>query len=51
MTQNVTLDNKEVREIIAKFLGISVEQVVSLKYNFAITGLSAEEITKRMRGE
>ena len=48
MKQQITLDSKEVREIIAKFLGIPEEQVVPLRYNFAIEGMSAEEIERKM---
>ena len=48
MKQQVTLDSKEVRKIIAIFLGIPEEQVVPLRYNFAIEGMSAEEIERKM---
>ena len=48
MKQQITLDSKEVRNIIAIFLGIPEEQVVPLRYNFAIEGMSAEEIERKM---
>ena len=48
MKQQITLDSKEVRKIIAKFFGIPEEQVVPLRYNFAIEGMSAEEIERKM---
>lgn len=48
MKQQITLDSKEVRKIIAIFLGIPEEQVVPLRYNFAIEGMSAEEIERKM---
>ena len=48
MKQQITLDSKEVRKIIAKFLGITEEQVVPLRYNFAIEGMSAEEIEQKL---
>lgn len=48
MKQQITLESKEVRTIIAKFLGIPEEQVVPLRYNFAIEGMSAEEIERKM---
>lgn len=48
MKQQITLDSKEVRKIIAKFLGIPEEQVVPLRYNFAIEGMSAEEIEQKL---
>ena len=49
MKTQITLDSKEVKTIIAKFLGISEEQVIPLRYNFAIEGLSVEEIEKKLR--
>ncbi len=48
MKTQITLDSKEVKTIIAKFLGISEEQVIPLRYNFAIEGLSAEEIERKL---
>ena len=48
MKQQITLDSKEVRKIIAIFLGIPEEHVVPLRYNFAIEGMSAEEIERKM---
>lgn len=48
MKQQITLESKEVRTIIAKFLGIPEEQVVPLRYNFAIEGMSAEEIEQKL---
>lgn len=48
MKTHVTLDSKEVKTIIAKFLGISEEKVIPLRYNFAIEGLSAEEIERKI---
>ena len=49
MKTQSTLGSKEVKTIIAKFLGISEEQVIPLRYNFAIEGLSVEEIEKKLR--
>ena len=49
MKTQITLDSKEVKTIITKFLGISEEQVIPLRYNFAIEGLSVEEIEKKLR--
>ena len=48
MKATVTLETKEVRTIIAKFLGIKEEQVVSLRYNFAVEGMTAEEIEAKI---
>ena len=47
MKTQITLDSKEVKTIIAKFLGISEEQVIPLRYNFAIEGLTVEEIERK----
>lgn len=48
MKSTVTLEAKEVRTIIAQFLGIKEEQVVSLRYNFAVEGMTAEEIAAKI---
>ena len=49
MKTQVTLESKEVRTIIASFLGIQEEKVIPLRYSFAIEGLSAEEIERRIK--
>ena len=49
MKQQVTLENKEVREIIARYMKIPVEQVIPMRYSFAIEGLTAAEIEKRIK--
>lgn len=48
MKTQITLDSKEVKTIIAKFLGISEEQVIPLRYNFAIEGMAVEEIERKL---
>lgn len=48
MKQQVTLESKEVRLIIAKFLNIPEEKVIPMRYSFAIEGLSPDEIEKRI---
>jgi len=50
MKTTVNLENKDVREIIAKFLGIKVEQVIPQRYTFGIEGMSASEIERRIYG-
>ena len=50
MKTQITLDSKEVRTIIAKFLGVKEEQVIPLRYNFAVEGLSAEQIAEKLKG-
>ena len=48
MKQQITLESKDVKKIIAKYLGIPEEKVVPLRYNFAIEGMSVEEIERKM---
>ena len=49
MKTTVQLDSKDIRAIIAKFLCIPEEKVIPMRYNFAIEGMSAEEIEKRIK--
>lgn len=44
----VTLETKDVREIIAKFLGVKVEDVVPNRYSFGVANMTAEEIEKKI---
>lgn len=48
MKTQVTLEGKDVRKIIAKYLEIPEERVIPLRYNFAIEGMSAEEIQRKI---
>lgn len=48
MKQQVTLEGKEVRTIIAKFFGIPIERVIPMRYSYAIEGMSPEEIEKKI---
>lgn len=48
MKTAVTLSGKEVREIIARFLAIPIEQVGQLKYSFFVSGLSETEVAARL---
>ena len=50
MKTTVTLESKDVREIIAKFLGIKIEDVIPQRYSFSIANMSAEEIEKKIKG-
>ena len=45
----VTLEAKDVREIIAKFLGVKVEDVVPNRYSFGVANMTAEEIEKKIK--
>ena len=49
MKTTVQLENKDVREIIAKFLQVPVENVIPNRYNFSIANMSAEEIERRIK--
>lgn len=51
MKTTVQLESKEVRTIIAKYLNIQLEQVIPNRYNFSVTGLSAEDIEKKIGTE
>ena len=47
MKTTVQLESKDVRTIIARFLGISEEQVIPMRYNFAIEGMTAEQTSRK----
>lgn len=44
----VVLESKDIREIIAAFLGIPTEAVIPTRYNFEVNGMSEDEIRKKM---
>ena len=46
--QLLQLDSKDIRQIIARFLGIPLEDVIPNRYNFSVVGLSPEEIEKKL---
>ena len=46
----VSLESKDVRVIIAKFLGIPEDDVKPERYTFSIANMSAEEIAEKMKG-
>lgn len=48
MKSTVQLDNKEIKTIIAKFLGIPEDQVIPMRYNFSVEGMSVEEIQAKI---
>ena len=51
MKVTVQLETKDVREIIAKFLGIPAEDVVPNRYSFSVANMGAEEIARKIRNE
>ncbi len=48
MLDGVTLSGSDVRQIVAKFLGIPVSAVIPLRYSFVVNGMTAEEIKAKM---
>lgn len=51
MKITVQLESKDVRAIIARFLGVSIEDVIPNRYNFSVAGMSEEEIEKKLRSD
>lgn len=49
MKQQITLESKEVRKIIAQYLDIPVERVIPLRYSYAIEGMTVEEIEAKLK--
>lgn len=50
MKTTVTLETKDVREIIAKYLGTTIENVIPNRYSFAVVNMSAAEIERKIKG-
>lgn len=48
MKTTVQLDSKDVREMIFRFLGIPIEDVIPNRYSFSIAGMTAEEIERKI---
>lgn len=51
MKTTVTLDSKDVRSIIAKFLNVSLEDVIPNRYSFSVANMAADEIERRLKVE
>lgn len=49
MKTTVQIESKDVREIIAKFLCIPIEDVIPNRYSFSIANKNAEEIEKALK--
>ena len=49
MKTTVQLESKDVRMIIAKFLGLPLENVIPQRYGYAIADMSADEIAAKLR--
>ena len=50
MKTTVQLESKDVREIIAKFLNVKLDDVIPGRYSFGVVGLTADEIEKKIKG-
>ena len=50
MKTTVTLESKDVRAIIAKFLGVKIEDVTPNRYSFAVANMNAAEIERKIKG-
>ena len=49
MKSTVTLETKDIREIIAKLLGIPLEDVIPNRYTFSVSGMTAEQIAEKIK--
>ncbi len=49
MKSQVSLENKEIRQILAKALKIPEKAVIPLRYGFAIEGFAPETVSGKMR--
>ena len=48
MKTTVTLETKDIRIMIARFLGIPVEKVVPQRYGFSVVGMREEEVAWKL---
>lgn len=48
MKTTVNLENNDVRVIIARFLGVKLEDVIPNRYSFGVTNMPADEIERRI---
>lgn len=51
MKTTVNLESKDVRLIIAKFLGVKLEDVIPNRYSYGVANMSAEEIERRINAK
>lgn len=45
----VNLESADIRLIIAKFLGVKLEDVIPNRYSFGVANIKAEEIEKKLK--
>lgn len=50
MKTTVQLESKDVRTILAKFLGVKVDDIIPNRYSFSVANMSAEDIEKKING-
>ena len=50
MKTTVQLESKDVRTILAKFLGVKLDDIIPNRYSFSVANMSAEEIEKKIKG-
>lgn len=48
MKATVTLDTKDIREIIARFLGVKLEDVTPNRYTFSVANMTPEQIAEKI---
>ena len=51
MKTTVQLESKDVRTILAKFLGVNVDDIILNRYSFSVANMSAEDIEKKIKGD
>ena len=51
MKTTVQLESKDVRTILARFLGVKVDDIIPNRYSFSVANMSAEEIEKKIKGD
>ena len=51
MKTTITLDSKEVRTMISRFLGIPEERVIPMRYSFAVEGMTEAEIAGKLEDD
>lgn len=51
MKTTVQLESKDVRTILAMFLGVKLDDIIPNRYSFSVANMSAEEIEKKIKGD
>lgn len=49
MKSAVMLETKDVKEILALFFGIRIEDVTPNRYSFSVAGITADEIERKIK--